>query len=286
LFISPFDSTYILKNQKIWSETHVNSSPVIKIEQKEVSITESATKALELVLCDLKLNLDDEVWIITTSGNKYISDCVIRTIEVFCKWNYEKTDKTAVILVNHEFGFLYRDIEKLKEYGLPIIEDKAYSMYSFFEDKEKNFTGDYIIYSMSKMFPMQSGGLLYAKDKTIVQSELSIAQLKYYKSCFRYYHLKREEIIQKRINNYFALSQILENYNFNVRFPLKPKETPGAFVFSASGVNLDELKIFMQRQGIECSVFYGEEAFYIPCHQNMDNRNIDYIETIIKIFLK
>jgi dTDP-4-amino-4,6-dideoxygalactose transaminase len=140
---------------------------------------------------------------------------------------------------------------------------------------------------MSKMFPMQSGGLLYAKDKTIIQSELSIAEIKYYKSCFRYYNLKKEEeIIQKRINNYFALSQIFENYGFNVKFPLKPKETPGAFVFSVSDVNLDKLKIFMQRQGIECSVFYGEEAFYIPCHQNMDNRNIDYIETLIKTFLK
>jgi hypothetical protein len=158
-------------------------------------------------------------------------------------------------------------------------------MYSYFEDKPKNFTGDYVIFSMSKMLPMQSCGLLYVKDKTVIQNDIPTTLLKYYKCCFRNYHLQREDIIQKRVNNYFALSKVFESYNLKVRFPLKPKETPGAFVFCASGINLDNLKIFMQRQGIECGIFYGEEAFYIPCHQNMDNRIIEYIETLIKTFL-
>ena len=286
LYISPFNSDYISKNQELWSKSYINSNPVIKFEHKELSVTESATKALELALNDLNLNPEDEVWIITTSGNRYISGCVTRTIEMFCKWKREKTDKTAVILVNHEFGFLYRDIDRLKEYNLPIIEDKAYSLYSFFEDNEKNFTGNYIIYSMAKMFPMQSGGLLYAKNKTLIQNDLLPQAIKYYKTCFKQYNYQREEICKKRVNNYLALTQTFENNGFNVRFPLKPKEIPGAFLFCASGINLDELKSFLQRQGIECSVFYGEEAFYLPCHQNMGITHINYIETLIKAFLK
>ena len=286
LYISPFNSNYISKNQELWSRSYVNSNPVLKFEKKELSITESATKALELALNDLNLKPEDEVWIITTSGNRYISGCVTRTIEKFCKWKREKTDKTAAILVNHEFGFLYRDIDKLKEHDLPIIEDKAYSLYSFFEDKEKNFTGDYIIYSMAKMFPLQSGGLIYAKNKTLTQNDLSPQAIKYYKVCFKQYHSLKDEICQKRVNNYLAFTQVFENNGFTVRFPLKPREIPGAFLFCAPEINLDELKIFMQRQGIECSVFYGESAFYLPCHQNMDITHINYIETLIKAFLK
>lgn len=46
-----------------------------------------------------------------------------KTIEKICKWNRKLTSETKVILVNHEFGFPYKNIEEIVQLGIPIIED-------------------------------------------------------------------------------------------------------------------------------------------------------------------
>jgi len=286
LYVSPFETTDAFINRQIWSESSENDDMFVDFEGKILTVTQSCTKALELVLRNLRLKLDDEVWIITTSENKYISSCVTRTIEMFCKHNREKTDKTAAILVNHEFGFLYKDIDKLTDFGLPIIEDRAYSMYSFFEDDNKNFFGDYTVFSMAKMFPMQAGGLIHSKNELIFQENLAKNAVMYLKTCFLHHHSKKEYIIRKRNENYNLMTFSFEQLGFLPRFVPEKNETPGAFLFKAKGIDLSGLKTYLQRQGIECSVFYGEDAFYLPCHQKMDEQHIEYIVTLIKNFLK
>lgn len=286
LYVSPFETNDAFINRQIWLESKLTAEPIIEFEGKKMSVTQSATKALELILKKLNLKSDDEIWIVTTSGNKYISGCVTKTIEMFCKWNRQKTDRTAAILVNHEFGFLYTEIDKLKEFELPIIEDKAYSLYSNFIEKEKNFVGDYTFFSMAKMFPMQAGGMIYSKTGMIFQEDLSADASKYYKSCFYHYNTNKEEIINKRKLISMLLQMELIGLGYMPRFISRPSEVPGACVFRASNIDLQGLKIFMQRQGVECSVFYGEDSFYIPCHQKMDEKHINYITTLIKNFLK
>ncbi|MCL2072478.1 MAG: hypothetical protein FWH18_01000 [Marinilabiliaceae bacterium] len=290
IYMSPFETNDAFVNKELLSGVYnVDNDPVVEFYERFFSITESATKALELSLNDLQLKPDDEVWIITTSGNKYISSCVTRTIEMFCKWSRQKTEKTAVILVNHEFGFLYEDIAQLKEHNLPIIEDKAYSMYSFYNDDKNNFFGDYIILSMAKMFPMQSGGLLYAKKGIIFQKDLSIKEVEYYKTCFTCYNDEEDYIRSMRLYIFNYIREKMLPLKLLPRFIPKTSEVPGAYLFYAKeGRNIDypKLKQFMQNNGVECSVFYGEEAFYFPCHQKMTENHVDYIITLIKNFLK
>ena len=48
-----------------------------------------------------KVEKDDVVTILTTSGNFYISSCVTKTIEQYCLWSREITSKTKIIFVNH-----------------------------------------------------------------------------------------------------------------------------------------------------------------------------------------
>jgi dTDP-4-amino-4,6-dideoxygalactose transaminase len=288
LYLSPFSAKDAYFNRQIWQRKIEDAEPVVELHQKKMTITESATLALELVLKHLKLAPDDEVWIVTTSGCAYISGCVTRTIEKFCRWSRQKTDRTAAILVNHEFGFLYKDIAALKAYSLPIIEDKAYSMYSTYKDRNLNFTGDYEIYSMAKMFPMQAGGLLYAKHTLLPQHNLTAEAASYLKACFLHYHSQREFITHQRMQNYIALGMMFTIlFDFGQGFPIDYGDIPGAFIFCTKGkIDLDNLKIYMQKQGVESSVFYGEEAFYIPCHQNMNLEHLEYITTLIKNFMK
>ncbi len=275
----------MFRNNYIWRNYKADGSPVVELNGLKVTITESATSALDIILESLCLQSGDEVWIVTTSGNSYISGCVTRTIEKYCRWSRQQSNATAVVLVNHEFGFVYRDLQALKALGLPIIEDAAYSMYSELNGVQPGSLNDYAIFSMAKMFPMQAGGLLFSSKEIHFKNTLSEEALKYYKSCFGFYHQHKAQIIKARKEVYQQMSDAFSSAGFLPRFEPEAGEVPGAFLFKAEGHDLEGLKHFLQTEGIECSVFYGEEAFYLPCHQNMTRGHIDYLLTLVKDFL-
>jgi hypothetical protein len=41
-------------------------------------------------------------------------------------------------------------------------------------------------------------------------------------------------------------------------------------------------KEWLNKHGIQNSVFYGEDAFFIPCHQNLNFSDIDYFVHVLK----
>ena len=63
-------------------------------------------------------------------------------------------------------------------------------------------------------------------------------------------------------------------------------DVPGVFMFKVPDQNIDlgKLRQHVESHGIECSVFYGENAFFVPVHQNLNNFDIDYIFFTIKNF--
>jgi len=50
-------------------------------------------------------------------------------------------------------------------------------------------------------------------------------------------------------------------------------------------VNLPELKKHFWAHGIQCSVFYGEDAFFIPAHQALDEQDMLYFRDVMLSFL-
>jgi hypothetical protein len=285
LYVSPFATNDAFVNRALWQQYTGDAEPVVELNGQVHSITQSATAALDLALGQLNLKPTDEVYIVTTSGNSYISGCVTRTIEKHCQWTREKSKKIAAILVNHEFGFPYPNMQELNGSGLPIIEDCAYSMYSTVNGKPVGTMGDFAIFSMAKMFPMQAGGLLVSRHKTVVDKSLTAESVKYFKACFSHYMQGKPQIIDKRIDVYRKLSAAFASLGFDPRFQMSVGDVPGAFLFKTKNVDLAGLKQFLQRQGIECSVFYGEETFYVPCHQQMDKSHVDYLLTLVSTFL-
>ncbi|MCA1744712.1 MAG: DegT/DnrJ/EryC1/StrS family aminotransferase [Bacteroidales bacterium] len=283
--ISPFGSDDVFRNNYIWRNYKADGGALAEVNGLQAIITESATSALDMILDSLLLNANDEVWIVTTSGNSYISGCVTRTIEKYCRWSRHQNAATAVILVNHEFGFIYRDMAALKDLGFPLIEDAAYSMYSQWNGVRTGSIGDYAIFSMAKMFPMQAGGLLFSSKEMGLQSRLTEEELRYFQACFGFYHQYKEQIIKARLEIYRQMTEAFSSAGFLPRFEPQNGEVPGAFLFKAEGHDLEGLKHFLQAEGIECSVFYGEEAFYLPCHQNMTQGHIDYLLTLVKDYL-
>lgn len=253
-------------------------------------ITENGRKAINIALSSYNLNKDDIVTILTTSGNFYISGCVTHEIEKFCKWSREILPDTKILFVNHEFGFPYVGLQKLQEYKLPIIEDCAGSFFSKDTNDSIGKTGDFIIYSFPKMFPLQIGGLLLSNLPGNIDkgNQIDLPGLRHIKNVLSDQIPHKEEIIQKRISNYKYLKYRFESIGFYERFSLEPGVVPGVFMFSTHKYQIDlpELKKYYWSHGVQCSIFYGEDAFFIPVHQSLSEQDLDYFFEILKSFVK
>ena len=92
-----------------------------------------------------------------------------------------------------------------------------------------------------------------------------------------HYIRQKDVIIKKRIEVYKALKKELAAFGFTERFKLKEDIVPGVFMFYVNNetIDLDRFKSFLQAHGIQCSVFYGERAFFLPCHQHLEENDIN-----------
>jgi dTDP-4-amino-4,6-dideoxygalactose transaminase len=117
--------------------------------------------------------------------------------------NLMNKNPESVLLLIHYFGFKDKNINEIKKYALAskitIIEDFAHAFFTFHLNPKIDF--DYAFFSLHKMFPFNSGGLLISKNI-----------LNYKDSCcYNPFDYNIYEIIQKRINNYnFLCKQLLE----------------------------------------------------------------------------
>lgn len=251
--------------------------------------TYNGREAIHKALASFNLTSDDVVTILTTSGNFYISGCVTKEIERYCKWSRKMEANTKLIFVNHEFGYPYENLGKLKEYNLPIIEDCAGSFFSSDQKKETGFIGDFVVYSFPKMFPLQIGGMLVSNQVNLgaVKQDIDTASMRYIRNVLSHYIEDKDQIISQRIQNYHYLLERFKGLGFTERFFLREGSIPGVFMFSTkhSGIDLNELKTYFWAHGVQCSIFYHEETFFIPVHQALNETDLDYFYEVMKSFL-
>lgn len=283
--ISPFKTKDIAKNKEITASIVINNCLKDYLGNNNLVFTASGRDALFKALSHFNLDEDDVVTILTTTGNLYISSCVTNEIEKICKWSRAIEKKTKVLLVNHEFGFPYEGLTDLLKHGYPIIEDCAHSFASQNEEGSVGKIGDFVIYSLPKIFPIQFGGLLVSNKKFCMNSELSLNEKSYLEKITNFYLPLISEIKSKRRRNYEYLTEKCKEINATPRFKLKKFHCPGVFMFSIKGYDLGHLKKFMQIHGVESSVFYDEDAFFIPVNQSLENADLDYFIFLIESFL-
>jgi hypothetical protein len=278
--------------------TEADYAPVTKDDTSNVNqylnhrfkywlLTLKAREAITLALSFYHLKEDDVVTILTTSGNHYISGCVTQSIEQFCRWSHEITDKTRVIFVNHEFGYPYQNLSALKEYQLPIIEDRAQSFISTDENGEIGTIGDFVIYSLPKYFPMQVGGILASShiDVTSLNYSLPRSASEYIVNRLSQGIPHISEWAISRLAHYNYLKKHLAPLGITPYFPLCSGTVPGVFLFRwRDDIDYPKLKVFMQANGVESSVFYGRSAFFIPLNNALQSYQLDYMITLLKHF--
>ena len=285
-YISPFRTSDLERNSIIAQQESFSEKSLALYKnlfgahEYFLSGKEAITAALEY----FHLQKEDEVLILTTSSNRYVSSCVTNPIEKICIWSREKTEKTKLVFVIHEFGKIYEDMETVKSYNLPIIEDCAMSLFSNDKNNSVGNSGDFTIYSLPKFFPIQFGGILKSNRKDIVPNQ-SKSYSEYLKKITLHFLEDADNIILKRKeNNQYLLSK-LSKFGFQPYFNYSETETPTVCMFRNNGFDLQNLKVFLQKNGVECSVFYGEDVFFIPVHQNLGPFEMNFIINLIDYFI-
>ncbi len=286
LWLSPFTAPDLHINRHAPASEKFGTYIQSRFSEYKAYFTKSGRHALYEALADLNLKPTDTVSIITTSGNFYISSCVTGEVEKFCTWDRAITEKTKVILLNHEFGFTHDNAADYKKYNLPIIEDCAYSFNSNNAAGTAGHTGDYVVFSMPKFFPVQTGGLLLSKNELTLKTPLEESEADYLKNSLGHHVDSIDWMCQKRQENYAYATQKFSDLGASPRFIPEGANVPGVFMFNLPPkLDAARLKTFFYRQGVECSVFYGEQAFFLPCHHKITAQDIDYFYEILKYFI-
>jgi len=287
--IGPFQTRDLSINHCLPDSDLIDDYFKERFGNKDFIYTVNGRKAINIALGLCNLKKDDVVTILTTTENFYISGCVTKEIEKYCKWSRNILPETKVLLVNHEFGYPYNELQKLKDHKLPIIEDCAHSFFSRDTGDTIGNVGDFVIYSFPKMFSLQIGGLLVSNipNKLGKKNHIGINELRHVKNVLSSQINSKEKIIRDRFSNYKYLRDKFESLGFTGRFQLDDGVVPGVFMFSTDGhmIDLPELKKYYYAHGVQCSVFYGENAFFIPVHQNLSEQDMQYFYEIIESFI-
>lgn len=287
--IGPFKTSDNIQNSEYF---HSNKSAIAdffaqKYPNKELLITDNGRSAIDICLTMLHLKAGDVVTILTTTDNFYISDCVTKEIEKHCRWSRKIEPNTKALFVNHEFGFCRQDMEKLKSLGLPIIEDFAHSFLSDTEEQDAGINADFAIYSFSKVFPIQVGGALLYDKKWQNEVAYDSGMKDYILNIVNHYIYDLENIKKIRLDNYAYFEKLFSKKSLYPYFKKNRNDCPAVYCFwTPSTINLNKLKIFFNNNGIESSVFYGQNAYFLPCHQNITPKDVDYFFELMSYFME
>lgn len=288
--ISPFQSKDIEFNNNLPSDSKIDDYFKNRWKNRSFIYTNNGRSALNKALSYYQLQPTDLVTILTTTGNFYVSSCVTKEVEKFCKWNRQVEPKTRVIIVIHEFGYPYPGLIELSKLGIPIIEDCAYAFFSLDSNEVIGRVGEFCVYSFPKMFPIQVGGLLtFLPDKIINHEVWSQDGMEnYIKKVLSFYIANEQAIKQKRMINDQWLEKALSHLNFSPRFKKNNLAVPGVYMFQLNNSELDvnRLKEYLYAHGIQCSVFYGERSFFIPNHQALSENDLLYFVRVIESFIE
>ena len=284
--ISPFQTSDVARNRVLPFSAIIDDYFRQRFNGRRFIYCESGRQAIHLALGALRLDRQDVVTILTTTGNLYISGCVTREIENFCRWSRDVQPQTKALLVNHEFGFPYEDLRTLRQFNVPIIEDAAHSFISNNREQSVAQVGDFVVYSFPKFFPIQTGGLLVFHEHHAIDEPLTAPVKQYVQKVLSAHIDHVAETAKKRRENYHALTTRFRQLGCTARFQLSESSVPGVFMFQTPvEADLPALKTFAQEHGIESSVFYGEQAFFVPVHERLAPADLEYFAQVVNAFL-
>lgn len=176
-----------------------------------------------------------------------------------------KENQNNIVFIIHYFGFIDRNLKAIKqyarEYSMIIIEDFAQAFYTFWLNPVIDF--DYAIFSIHKLFPVNSGGMVIGKKK--IKNRSRIGNTKY--NLFNYNIVG---IIQKRIENYNYILRKLRKRSDSFKIVVLKEKLHGAVpqtfpILFHDGKLRDKLYFQMNKEG------YGLISLYHTLVDEIDD---------------
>jgi len=207
----------ILEQFKPYSEKIILEELIGKYEYFK-----SGRDAIRVIIEHEQLNRADEVFITTTTDSSYVTSCVSATIFNYCKISRVITEKTKAIFVIHTFCFPHPDLLELRKIAddrnIPLIEDCI----SAFDSYNNNnillgSVGDYAVYSLPKIIPIEYGGILTSKA-----NEIKGLNDKYLLNKIKVWVPFLNEIKKRRRHIYFYLKERICNQIYNEDLNVNP----------------------------------------------------------------
>lgn len=148
--------------------TRTKETPFVGAESHHEYFGPTGRWLLNELLSNFNLSRSDVISIFTTTNDTYLSSCVTLTAFNHCTISRTLTKNTKVAIIVHEFGYVHPEFqafcEKLKEQGIVIIEDCAHVLGLTIDNNlSVGSVGDYSIYSLPKVLPVNAGGLLRSR---------------------------------------------------------------------------------------------------------------------------
>jgi hypothetical protein len=263
--------------------THIFTSPNASRGAPPLSrdhvLTSSGRKALALAFEECSLRLSDEVFIVTTFNKPNVSSCVTSTVFNYCKPSRVLSDNTRAILVIHEFGVPHPQIAEFRslcdDRQIPLIEDCAHTVDSRWpEGSLVGSLGDYVIYSLSKIFPIPSGGLVFGlghRPKTDTEERRLVdsmsANLSDFWNLLPLFSARRKALLRLAVNGLRNAITVVSDPSENITpwfLPVLVSE-PAAIMR------------YLRSQGIECGLWHGSNIIVLPLHQYLTDAEMNFM---------
>ncbi|NOI30712.1 hypothetical protein [Vibrio coralliilyticus] len=244
------------------------------------SFTKGGRQAIQLVLEKIVDKGDFLISIITPSGSTYVSGCVTNEISKVCQYEIGYSDDADAYFFIHEFGRCAEIPQKVLLSGKYIIEDCAYALVHPEYNAKYGKAGDFVIFSFPKAFNMQYGGALFSKYQFPCFGDEYIKNLFFEE--FKDLYLKNKY----RLENYRSLQREIKQAGLKEYLPATRYSVPHAiYVEIPPYADLETIKIHMNNVGVESSVFYGNPAYFLPCHHNLTKLDMKYMIRHLKYII-
>ena len=115
-------------------------------------------------------------------------------------------------------------------------------------------------------------------------SSINLETKVYIKNVIGNYVPSLDDMLAKRKAIFDFGIERFSKLGFTERFVRSCFEVPSVMMLKNNLIvnNLNFLKTALLSHGIQSSIFYGEDAFFIPSHQNLEEDDISYFETVLK----
>jgi hypothetical protein len=265
------DRTHIFASQ--------NAGPGLPPLNRDYAPTSSGRKGIGLILEECSLSPSDEVLIVTSFNKPNVSSCVTSTIFNYCKPSRVLSDNTRAVLVIHEFGVPHPHIAKFRslcdDRKIPLIEDCAHSVDSRWPDGSiVGSVGNYVIYSLSKIFPIPNGGLVFglANRPAPDSEEIRIldsfaASLSGFWNTLPLFSARRKILLRRACNRIGTALRVIAGPSENIT----PWFLPVLVSQPAAVLR------YLRAQNIECALWYGTNIVVLPLHQYVSDAEMDFM---------